>query len=48
MKSTNSMYVLPKKLPGGQQGQGHGIVLHDQGEDYQQPKSLGSWVNLVC
>ncbi len=23
--------------PGGQQDQGHGVVLHDQGEEYQQP-----------
>ena len=22
----------PEKLPGGQQGQGHELVLHDQGE----------------
>ena len=26
-----------KKIPGGQQDQGHEVVLHDQGEDYQQP-----------
>ena len=23
--------------PGGQQDQGHGVVLHDQGEVHQQP-----------
>ena len=23
--------------PGGQQDQGHGVVLHDQGEECQQP-----------
>ena len=28
-----------KKLPGGQQGKGREVVLHDQGEDYQQPKT---------
>ena len=32
-----------KKIPGGQQGQGHEVVLHDQGEGYQQPKTFGSW-----
>ena len=26
--------------PGGQQDQGHGVVLHDQGEVYQQPISF--------
>ena len=25
-----------KKIPGRQQGQGHEVVLHDQGEGYQQ------------
>ena len=25
---------------GGQQDQGHEVVLHDQGEGYQQPKFL--------
>ena len=32
-----------KILTGGQQGQGHEVVLHDQGEGYQQPKTFGSW-----
>ena len=32
--------IQPKKLPGGQQDQGHGVVLHDQGEGYQQPKTF--------
>ena len=48
--NTNSKNVLglsplpnkPKKLPGGQQDQGHEVVLHDQGEGYQQPKILGN------
>ena len=35
----------PKKLPGGQQGQGQEVVLQDQGEGYQQPKTFGSWIN---
>ena len=26
--------------PGGQQDQVHGVVLHDQGEEYQQPKQI--------
>ena len=26
--------------PGGEQDQGHGVVLHDQEEVYQQPISL--------
>ena len=25
------------RIPVGQQEQGHGVVLHDQGEEYQQP-----------
>ena len=29
------------RIPGGQQGQGHDKVLPDQGEGYQQPKTLG-------
>ncbi len=29
-------------LPGGQQDQGYGVVLHDQGKDYQQPKTFMS------
>ena len=35
--------------PGGQQDQGHGIVLHDQGEEYQQPitSKSGSSLDLV-
>ena len=47
-KSTISMNVLgwsplatwPKKLPCGQWDQGYGVVLHDQGEGYQQTKLL--------
>ena len=31
------------KKTGGQQGQGHEVVLHDQGEGYQQPKTFWSW-----
>ena len=27
--------IQPKKIPGGHQDQGHGVVLHDQGDDYQ-------------
>ena len=32
----------PSRLTGGQQGQGHGVVLHVQGEVYQQPIFLMS------
>ena len=32
--------------PGGQQDQGHGIVLHDQGEEYQQPITPRGGVDL--
>ena len=35
-------FPQPKKLPGGQQDQGHEVVHHDQGEGYQQPKSFGN------
>ena len=31
-----------KKLPDGQQEQGHEIVHHDQGKGYQQSKSFRS------
>ena len=31
-----------KKIPGGQQDEGHEVVHHDQGEGYQQPKSFKS------
>ena len=37
----------PKNLPGGQQGQGHEVVLLDECEDYQQPKTFGSWINSI-
>ena len=30
------------QVPGGQQDQGHGVVLHDQGEGYQQPITFRS------
>ena len=36
-------YPPSQKKTGGQQGQGHEVVLHDQGEGYQQPKTFGSW-----
>ena len=32
---------------GGQQDQGHGVVLHDQGEYYQQAITFGSWIRQV-
>ena len=39
----------PKKLPGGQQDQGHELVLHDQGEGYQQPKTfIGTKIPYSC
>ena len=40
-------YPPSQKIPGGQQGQGHEIVLHDQGEIYQQPKSTPSLVVFI-
>ena len=30
------------KIPDGQQDQGHGVVLHDPGEGYQEPTTLRS------
>ena len=33
--------------PGGQQDQGHGVVLHDQGEEYQQPRTPRSGSSKV-
>ena len=36
----------PKKLPDGQGDQGYGVVLHDQGEGYQQTKLLE--VGVAC
>ena len=41
-------FPQPKKLPGGQQEQGHGVVLHDQGEGYQQTKTFRSGSNKVA
>ena len=35
-------YQPAKKLPDGQQYQGHEVGLHDQGEGYQQPKAFKS------
>ena len=32
----------PRKIPGGQQDQGHEIVLHANREGYQQPKAFRS------
>ena len=29
--------ITPPTHPGGQQDQGHGVDLHDQGEVHQQP-----------
>ena len=36
-----------KKLPVGQQDQGQEVVLHDQGEGYQEPKTFRSWSSQV-
>ena len=36
-----------KNWPGGQQGQGHEVVLHDQGEGYQQPITFWSGSSQV-
>ena len=30
-------YQSSQSNPGGQQDQGHGVVLHDQGEEHQNP-----------
>ena len=37
-------------VPGGQQDQGHGVVLHDQGEGYQPPitSRSGSITCITC
>ena len=32
---------------GGQQEQGHGVVLHDPGEDYQEPTTFMSGSSQV-
>ena len=32
--------------PGGQQDQGHGVILHDQGEVYQKPTPFMSWSRI--
>ena len=38
-----------KKLPDGQQDQGHELVLHNQGEVYQQPKIfIGTKIPYSC
>ena len=37
--------IQPKKLIGGQQDQGHEVVLHDQGEGYRQP--IGPKFNIL-
>ena len=34
----------PKNRPGGQQDQGHGVVLHDQEEGYQSTLNFGRGV----
>ena len=36
-----------KDCPGGQQEQGHGVVLHDPGEGYQKPPTFRSWNSQV-
>ena len=33
--------------PGGQRDQGHGVVLHVQGEGYQPPITSRIWINQV-
>ena len=33
--------------PGGQQDQGHGVVLHDQEEGYQPPVTSRTWSSQV-
>ena len=37
----------PKNWPGGQQEQGHGVVLHDPREGYQEPTTFRSGSSQV-
>ena len=38
-----------KKIPDGQQDQGHELFLHNQGEVYQQPKIfIGTKIPYSC
>ena len=37
----------PKDGPGGQREQGHGLVLHDPGEGYQQPTTFRNWSTQI-
>ena len=41
-KLCSPLPIKTKKRPGGQREQGHGVVLHDKGEGYQQPKAFRS------
>ena len=36
-----------KNWPGGQQEEGHMVVLHDPGKGYQQPKAFGNIISHV-
>ena len=36
----------PSRLTGGQQGQGHGVVLHVHGEGHQPPITSRIWISF--
>ena len=38
----------PKNWPGGQQQQGHEVVLHDQGEVYHQPPCHDEYISTLA
>ena len=44
-KLCSPLPIKTKKRPGGQREQGHGVVLHDKGEGYQQ--SITFWMSHV-
>ena len=48
MSSNDSLYPSRPDWPGGQWQWGHGVVLHNQGEGYQQPTNFCNGNNLGC
>ena len=43
--SSNKVLIVKKDWPGGQQEQGHGVVLHDSVEGYQEPTTYRSGIS---
>ena len=49
MSCNNTLYPSsPKNWPGGQQQQGHEVVLHDQGEVYHQPPCHDEYISTLA